>query len=281
MNDLFTLAAETFLMACLSVALLVILHMRRILKQQKVKFEEEVAALEDHRDFLKNAGSRLLELKKALEAEQEKSDRLLRNILPEQVIRDLQEKGRSLPERFEYTAVFFADIVNFTGIVPEMDPEELLNELNDIFGAFDRIFTRHNCERIKTVGDAYMAVSGIRKNNGDPCFNMLNAALEARNELIERNKRPGNRQWLMRFGVNTGPVIGGIVGQEKYIYDVFGDTVNMASRIEHASEAMKINVSEKVQRAMSEQFEFEYRGCIPVKGRGEVEMYFLNGAKQR
>ncbi len=279
MSDLFTLITELFLLLILLVLSVVLLHKYRQYQQKKFEFELDSTALEDHRDFLNNAGERLLELKEALEKERSKSEKLLRNILPERIIKDLQEKGESLPERFENTAVFFADIVNFTGIVPEMTPEELISELNEIFSTFDSIFASHNCERIKTVGDAYMAAAGMRNNAGDPCGNMLVAALEVRAKLIERNQRPDTRKWQMRFGINIGPVIGGIVGVDKYIYDIFGDTVNMASRIEHASEPMKINVPEKIVLAMQDKFDFEYRGRFEVKGRGEVEMYFLNGVK--
>ena len=237
--------------------------------------------MEEHRGFLQDAGERLLELKGALAREQEKNNKLLHNILPERVVKDLQEKGESQPERFDHTAVFFADIVNFTGIVPNMEPEELLVELNDIFGTFDRIFVKHNCERIKTVGDAYMAVAGLHKSSAAPEKDILLAAWEAREALNNRNNQPGTRKWQMRFGVNSGPVIGGIVGQEKYIYDIFGDTVNIASRIEHLSEPMKINVPEKVYRIVQNDFEFESRGKIQIRGRGETEMYFLKGLKKQ
>ena len=280
MTDHLALISELLLLVILGALLFRVLWLRMEIKRQKETFEQEVRELEERRDFLEDAGDRLLELKKALELEQEKSNRLLRNILPERVIKDLQEKGESLPERYEKTAVFFADIVNFTGIVPNLEPEELLVELNDIFGTFDEIFARYNCERIKTVGDAYMAAAGLHKCEGNPCNNILMAALEARAALQERNSRADKRKWVMRFGVNAGPVIGGIVGREKYIYDIFGDTVNMASRIEHLSEAMKINVSEKVVREVDSQFDFEYRGKFLVRGRGEVELYFLNGVKE-
>lgn len=280
MIDLFTLLIESLLLVAAIAVFLRVLWLRNDLKRQKNAFELEVRDLEDHRGFLEDAGERLLELKKDLELEREKSDKLLRNILPERVIKDLQEKGESPPERYENTAVFFADIINFTGIVPDLEPEELLVELNDIFSSFDRIFVKYNCERIKTVGDAYMAVAGLRKSDGNPCCNILWAALEARDALIERNNQPGRRKWMMRFGVNSGPVIGGIVGREKYIYDIFGDTVNIASRIEHLSEPMKISVPERVYRSVMEQFEFEYRGRFEVRGRGEVNLYFLNGVKE-
>ena len=224
--------------------------------------------------------SRILH-QRTLELEQEKSARLLRNILPEQVIDDLRNRGESLPERFDNVTVLFADIVNFTEQAAELDPAELIWELNDIFSEFDQIFSKHNCVRIKTIGDAYMAVAGLDKNNSAHCVNILRAACEARNYLAERNQKSQCKyRWQMRFGVNSGSVIGGIVGREKYIYDILGDTVNTASRIEHASEAMQINVSQSSRSLAESEFEFSDRGAIEVKGKGRLEMYFLLGEKK-
>ena len=280
MNEVLSLTAVIILLIFLAAALF-LLYFYRELKRKKQEFEQDSAELEEHREFLQDAGERLLELKRALAEERKKNTELLLNMLPEQVVKDLQEKGTSQPERFAHTAVFFADIVNFTGIVPDMEPEELLIELNDIFGIFDRIFVKHNCERIKTVGDAYMAVAGLHKSSQSPELDILNAAVEAMQALKERNAQPGRRKWQMRFGVNSGPVIGGIVGSEKYMYDIFGDTVNIASRIEHLSEPMKINVPEKVYRVVQNHFDFESRGRIQIRGRGETEMYFLKGVKNQ
>ena len=280
MNEVLSLTAVIILLIFLAAALF-LLYFYRELKRKKQEFEQDSAELEEHREFLQDAGERLLELKRALAEERKKNTELLLNMLPEQVVKDLQEKGTSQPERFAHTAVFFADIVNFTGIVPDMEPEELLIELNDIFGIFDRIFVKHNCERIKTVGDAYMAVAGLHKSSQSPELDILNAAVEAMQALKERTAQPGRRKWQMRFGVNSGPVIGGIVGSEKYMYDIFGDTVNIASRIEHLSEPMKINVPEKVYRVVQNHFDFESRGRIQIRGRGETEMYFLKGVKNQ
>ena len=273
MFELWTVSSEFILLTAL-----LLVFWRLYLQRQR--FEREKAEFEQRYSDLNDAGLRLLELKEALELEQKKSARLLRNILPERVIRDLQEKGESTPERFADVSVLFADIINFTGIAPTMEAADLIVELSDIFSGFDAIFAKYNCERIKTIGDAYMAVAGLPDADENHSRNILLAAVEARDYLQERNRQPGRRQWQMRFGINCGSVVGGIVGRDKYIYDIFGDTVNTASRLEHASEAMKINVSEKVVREVDSQFDFEYRGKFLVRGRGEVDLYFLNGVKE-
>ena len=279
MTDVGIISIELFLLLILLLAAWSFRIMRRRHLEQCELLKSEIDELELQKINLTDVGLRLLELKEALELEQEKSARLLRNILPERVIQDLREKGSSKPERFDNVTVFFADIVNFTGIAPQLDPAELILELSDIFGEFDRIFARHGCERIKTVGDAYMAAGGLLENQSDHCSCMLMAALEARDYLQQRNHTPGRRCWPMRFGINCGCVIGGIVGREKYLYDILGDTVNIASRIEHASEAMKINVSDSVYQQMHDRFDFTPRGMVSVKGKGAMEMYFLEGVK--
>lgn len=275
------IAAELFLLVVLLAAAWYLRKLRRQLAQQKLDFKREVSILEDQNVRLEDAGLHLLQLKEALELEQEKSARLLRNILPERVINDLREKGESLPERFDNVTVLFADIVNFTEIAAQLDPTELIKELNDIFSEFDRIFSKHNCVRIKTVGDAYMAAGGLPESDIRHCEHILQAACEARQYLHERNLNSHSRyQWQMRFGVNSGSVVGGIVGREKYIYDILGDTVNTASRIEHASEAMQINVSQSTRDLAAGAFEFAARGAVEVKGKGPLEMYFLIGEKR-
>jgi len=275
------IAVEVFLLGVLLAAAWYLRKQRRQLITQRSEFKREVALLEEQNIRLEDAGMKLLQLKEKLELEQEKSARLLRNILPEQVIDDLRNRGESLPERFDNVTVLFADIVNFTEQAAELDPAELIWELNDIFSEFDQIFSKHNCVRIKTIGDAYMAVAGLDKNNSAHCVNILRAACEARNYLAERNQKSQCKyRWQMRFGVNSGSVIGGIVGREKYIYDILGDTVNTASRIEHASEAMQINVSQSSRSLAESEFEFSDRGAIEVKGKGRLEMYFLLGEKK-
>ncbi|MDD3051921.1 MAG: adenylate/guanylate cyclase domain-containing protein [Candidatus Cloacimonetes bacterium] len=223
----------------------------------------------------RNTLKKLNEAHAQISAQKNKADQLLKNVLPQNVIDELNQYGESKPKYFENMAVLIADIVDFTFKSAELHPEKLIDELNDIFSAFDRIILKNGCERIKTIGDAYMAVSGIEKKTED----MIERLLVSANQFIEyletRNQEKGII-WKIRVGVHTGPVIGGIVGKQKYIYDVFGDTINMTTRLMQLSEPMKINVSEKVYSMANSNFEFTKRGEIDVKGKGKSAMFFLD-----
>lgn len=210
--------------------------------------------------------------------EKEKSEALLLNTLPSKVVDDLKKYGKTEPEVFENVTVYFSDICNFTDISGRLDPKVTISELNELFTAFDDIMTRHNCERIKTLGDGYMAVSGIPEKDENHALNMAKAALEIRDFLQERAKTH-EIKWLARIGLNSGKVTGGIVGVRKYLYDIFGDTVNTASRMESNSEPMRINCSESTYSILKDQFKFSPRDVKMVKGKGEMQMYFLEGEK--
>lgn len=242
------------------------------------KFAEKTGILEADKFKLAEANIKLMEITEDLQREQEKSNRLLHNILPERVIKDLSDKGESTPEIFENVTVFFSDIVGFTYLSSILDPAFLISELNDIFTNFDHIFTRNGCERIKTIGDAYLSVSGMPDADPRHYANILNSALEARDYLHRRN-HTSVQQWQMRMGVHSGRVIGGIVGVEKYIYDVFGDTINTAARMETHSSPDKINVSAVTSALAEDEFIFTAREITDVKGKGPMQMYFLEGRR--
>ncbi|MCX6984847.1 MAG: hypothetical protein NT118_08885 [Lentisphaerae bacterium] len=255
-------------------------------KEQKFKLAEANVKLIEHHEELNQqklemaeANLKLFELKELVEAEKERSDKLLLNILPPRVAKDLKEKGSSLPECFDNASVFFSDIVDFTNLTGNMDPRDVIQELSSIFTSFDQIFNRNHCVRIKTIGDAYLSVSGMPEADSDHAANILNAAWEAMEYLHERNKTSAMR-WQMRMGVHSGRIVGGIVGIEKYIYDVFGDTINTAARMESHSEPMKINVSNETYQLAKDQFKFHYRGIMDVKGKGNIAMYFLESGRK-
>jgi len=231
---------------------------QRILENQKEKLEVMV----DERT-------------KELAQEKEKTEELLLNTLPLKVVNELKENGKSEPESFENVTVYFSDIVGFTNISSSLEPNTLISELSDMFTVFDDIMTKFNCERIKTIGDAYLAVSGMPLKNDEHAENMIKAATEIRNYLNERNKTT-EVKWRIRIGIHSGKVVGGIVGVRKYIYDVFGDTINTASRMESNSESMRINVSEATYSILKEKFSFIERDAIEVKGKGNMKMYFLD-----
>jgi len=211
-----------------------------------------------------------------LEKEKEKTEELLLNTLPLKVVNDLKTNGHTEPESFENVTVYFSDIVGFTNISTSLEPAVLIAELNEIFTAFDDIMERNHCERIKTIGDAYLAVCGMPDKHDNHARHMAEAAIEIREYLEERNQN-SEINWKIRIGLHSGKVVGGIVGVRKYIYDVFGDTINTTSRMESNSEPMHINVSETTYLLLKDQFQFTAREPMEIKGKGRMKMYFLEG----
>lgn len=230
-----------------------------------------ISSLKDQKDELEN----IIALRtREIQLEKEKSDELLLNILPQKVADDLKEFGHSDPQSFPEVSVFFSDIVGFTTLSRDLEPRLLIEELSDIFTNFDMIIDRYDCQRIKTIGDAYLCVSGMPIADTLHAHNLLNAALEIVQYLQKRNQS-SEIQWQIRVGINSGPVVGGIVGIKKYLYDVFGDTINTASRMESNSEPMKINISENTWKLVKDEFKIVPRGEFEVKGKGAMRMYFV------
>jgi class 3 adenylate cyclase len=211
---------------------------------------------------------------KAVEAERQKSEKLLLSILPASVASELKESGSSEPQFFPEVTILFSDLVDFTSQSEKLDPKTLLGELNALFSGFDEIMERHGCERIKTIGDAYFAVCGMPEKNPDHAFSMVQAAREMLAFLAERNASSPVR-WEMRVGIHSGSVVAGIVGCRKYIYDVFGDSVNTASRMESNSEPGRINVSAVTRELLGDRVEARERETVEVKGKGFMKMYFI------
>jgi len=212
--------------------------------------------------------------KEKLQQEKEKSDKLLLNILPAKVADELKNKGKAEPELFDKVTVLFSDIVGFTELTTKIKPKDLIRELNDIISGFDEIMEKHNCERIKTVGDAYIAVCGMPTPNRNHAKNIISAAIEIVHYLENRNIS-NNHKWEIRVGIDTGKVVGGIIGTKKYIYDIFGDPINTASRLESNSEIMKIHLSETTYKLVKDNFDFEEQVPLEVKGKGKMKMYFV------
>jgi len=209
-----------------------------------------------------------------INVERRKSDELLLNILPKKIISDLKENGITKPEVFTNVTVLFSDVVNFTKISEILPTDVLIRELNEMFTIFDNIIVRNHCERIKTIGDGYLATCGLPEVNKNHCKNIVSAAVEMMKTIEERNKK--NRlQFCLRIGIQTGEVIGSVVGIQKYIYDVFGDTVNTASRLETLSVPMEITVSKEVKKLLDGEFIFVPKGKAHIKGKGEMELYAI------
>lgn len=231
------------------------------------------------RDLLEE---RVLERTKDLEESRKKSDELLLNILPYRIAEELKSQGRAKPRRYDLVTVFFIDFKGFTQVVEAMDPERLLEELNECFLFFDEVIERYNLEKIKTMGDSYMCAGGVPHPNRSHALEAALAALEI-NEYMKRLAREsettGRHFWEIRQGIHTGPVIAGVIGKKKFAYDIWGDTVNTASRMESSGEPGRINISAATFELIREYFECTNRGKIPTKHKGEVEMYFIDRIK--
>lgn len=255
--------------------------MNELIKEQKSKLVqanreliEKGELLEEQKFKLAEVNIDMLEMNEIIKVEREKSEKLLLNILPVKIANALKENGKTEPEKFDNMTVYFSDLVGFTKMSSTLEPGMLINELNEMFTAFDIIIEKNNCERIKTIGDAYLCVCGMPEAN--PCHgeNIINSAMEIIKYLEKRNENSPIK-WQMRIGIHSGQVVGGVVGLKKYIYDVFGDTINTASRMESLSEPMKINVSETTHQLVKDKFTFQSRGQMDVKGKGMMTMYFV------
>ena len=214
-----------------------------------------------------------------LEMEQEKSERLLLNILPKSIADRLKQGQSTIADKFEEVTVLFSDIVDFTGIGVHRTPAELVNLLNQVFSVFDRLAERYGLEKIKTVGDAYLVVGGLltpRPNHAEAIAEM---ALDIREEIAQFNTENGE-SISMRIGIDTGPVVAGVIGRQKFIYDLWGDTVNTAFRMQSYSLPDHIQVTAAMYDHLRDKYILEERGAIPIKGKGEMVTYFLTGRRE-
>jgi class 3 adenylate cyclase len=211
---------------------------------------------------------------KDLAREKERVERLLLNIMPKSVYEEMMDYGTVTPQMFNDASILMIDFVGHTEMAIARDPAALVTELNDIFTVFDRITDMFGCERIRTVGDAYVAVSGLPEPTPEHAHNLARVALRML-RYIERRNSAHPEAWYCRIGINTGPVIGSLVGIQKYVYDIFGPGINMASRMETLSESMKITISESTYQLIKNDFMCTERGEFDVKGFGMNTLYFL------
>lgn len=230
-----------------------------------------------YRNYLNKVKINLLLDKQKMQIES-----LLLNILPGEVAQELQESGSATPRDYQSVTVLFTDFKDFSKNAENLSPNDLVTELNEYFQAFDNIAEKHNLEKIKTIGDSYMCAGGIPTENTTHAINMVDAAFEMQIYTQTRNDqkvKQGLIPWGLRIGVHTGPIIAGVVGRKKYAYDIWGNTVNIASRMESNGEVGKINVSATTYELIKEKYHCEYRGKISAKNIGEVDMYFVDGSK--
>ena len=212
----------------------------------------------------------------ALRGEQAKTEKLLLNILPESIAEKLKNEEGAIADKFDCVSILFADLVNFTCLSTQIPPVELVALLNEVFTLFDTLAEAHQLEKIKTIGDAYMVASGIPEPRADHAEAIAAMALEMQSALHRFNAEQ-NQNFELRIGINSGPIVAGVIGRRKFAYDLWGDTVNVASRMESHGIPSKIQVTEFTYSLLKDKFDLEYRGQIEVKGRGTMDTYFLKG----
>lgn len=218
-----------------------------------------------------------------IEEERNRSENLLRNILPEETALELKQNGKVKAKKFDQVTVMFTDFERFTHYAENLSPEKLVESVDFYFSKFDKIIEKHGLEKIKTLGDAYMCAGGLPFPVKNHVQSMLLAAFEIRDFVANSKQNNGqdNTRFNVRIGMNTGPVVAGVVGIKKFAYDIWGDTVNVASRMESSSISGEINVSENTYVLIKDDFDCEYRGRIKVKNRGMMKMYFVKGLKPK
>jgi len=209
-----------------------------------------------------------------LRQQRRQADRLLINILPYQIAQRLKLGSQVIAESFDGVSVLFADLVDFTAASSQMTPQQLVKLLNEVFSAFDQLAASHSLEKIKTIGDAYMVAAGLPNSRPDHAIAIARMALDMQT-AIQRFLRPDGSPFQLRIGINTGPVVAGVIGKRKFAYDLWGDTVNLASRMETTGEPQRIQTTAAIYAHLKDSFTFERRGTIAIKGRGPMTTYWL------
>ena len=209
-----------------------------------------------------------------LQAAKQKSDTLLKVLLPENVVNDLINNGKHIPEIHNNVSILFFDFVGFTNMTTQMNPQVLIEELSGIFTDFDEICSKHHATRIKTIGDAYMATTGLGTDDKNHAVNLVNTAIDFINYLNNRNQTAAYK-WQCRIGIHSGSVIAGIIGKNRFAYDILGDDVNIAAKVESAGVPMKVTITEATKQLCANEFVSESIGKVMLKRRGEMELFVV------
>jgi guanylate cyclase len=215
-----------------------------------------------------------------LRVEQEKSENLLLNILPKEIAAILKNENRTIADHFDGASILFADMVNFTPMTASMAPREMVDLLNEVFSYFDALVEKYNVEKIRTIGDSYMVAAGVPRPRPDHAQVLARLALDVQ-AYIRTNPNCVRKGLDFRIGINSGPVVAGVIGRKKFIYDLWGDAVNTASRMESHGVPGKIQITRETYELIKEDFVCEPRGKVAVKGKGELETWYLVGVRNR
>lgn len=261
-----------FVLILIVIVVLIIKGRERVLREQNRILEQTVAERTEE----------VVKEKKQVEKLYNRSEELLLNILPAETAEELKTKGHVDAQLMDQVTVLFTDFKGFTAISEQLAPKDLVRDIHECFSEFDRIMAKHGVEKIKTIGDAYMAAGGLPRPKETHATDVVKAALEMVAFMEEgklQKKRQGLPYFEIRVGIHTGPVVAGIVGIKKFQYDIWGDTVNTASRMESSGEPGKVNISQSTFEIVKDQFACTYRGKIAAKGKGEIDMYFVEDQK--
>ena len=258
-------------------------------KKKEEELNEQYRQMKEITRILEKANAQL-EVQKAeinqqkmlLEEEQEKSEKLLLNILPYEVARQLKSKGRTGTRQYKLVSVMFTDFKGFSAISKTLEPKDLVSILDSYFAKFDEIISAHYIEKIKTMGDAYMCAGGLPLSSKSNPVDAVLAGLEIQhymNTLNDSRVLNNLQVWELRLGIHTGPVVAGVVGKKRFAYDIWGDTVNIASRMEQSGHVGMVNISGVTYECIRDFFDCNYRGKIETKNMGKIDMYFVNRIK--